>query len=227
MRTRIKVCGITRPQDAELAVRLGADAIGMVFHAESPRFIEASQARLIRSVVPAFVDLVGVFVNASANDIGSLHNAVGFDLVQLHGDESSDFAQELGLPYIKALSDERSMELNVGNLGYADARGFLLDSRTEHAYGGTGKPFDEAVWPTASGAPLVLAGGLAPGRIANVIARLQPHAVDLNSGVERSPGIKDGEKLTTSFEEIRAADLSREHGSNTEAGKSRVFNKPS
>ena len=126
------------------------------------------------------------------------------DLVQLHGDESPAFSEALSLPYIKALTAERSMELNTGDLGYASARAFLLDSRSAKSYGGTGQVFDHAAWPTDSQATLMLAGGLGPDYLQEPIQKLSPYAVDLNSGVESEPGRKDPDKLVASFEQIEA-----------------------
>lgn len=205
MRTRIKICGITRAEDASLAVGLGADAIGIIFHSGSPRFTDLDEAKRIRQVVPAFVDLVGVFVNLQAEEIHQVYAEVGLDLVQLHGDEPPEFAEALCLPYIKAISAERSMGLNTGDLGYTSARGFLLDSSTAQSYGGTGKAFDQLAWPSASRAPLILAGGLGPNYLREPIQQLKPYAVDLNSGVEREPGKKDPDKLAASFEQVSAA----------------------
>lgn len=205
MRTRIKICGITNVEDAELAIRLGADAIGIIFHPASPRFVDLNEAQQIRKIVPAFVDLVGVFVNLGAEEIQRINGKVGLDLVQLHGDESPDFAESLGLPYIKALSAEHSMGLNASDLGYASARAFLLDSRTEQSYGGTGRAFDKTAWPSSSQTPLILAGGLGPEYLRVPVRQLNPYAVDLNSGVELEPGKKDPAKLVVSFEHVRDA----------------------
>ena len=187
-----------------LAVDLGADAIGIIFHPASPRFVDLKAAKKIREIVPAFVDLVGVFVNAEAQKIHQIHQEVRFDLVQLHGDESPEFAEALSMPYIKALSAERSIGLNAGDLGYTSARAFLLDSRSVQSYGGTGQAFDPAAWPTESQATLILAGGLGPNYLQEPIQKLNPYAVDLNSGVESEPGRKDADKLVASFEQIEA-----------------------
>lgn len=205
MRTRVKICGITRAEDAALAVRLGADAIGIIFHPASPRFVDIHEAKKVREVVPAFVNLVGVFVNLGAREVRQINSEVGLDLVQLHGDESPDFAESLGLPYIKAVSAEHSRELNTGDLGYASARAFLLDSSNTQSYGGTGQAFDRTAWPSASQAPLILAGGLGPDYLREPLRQLNPYAVDLNSGIELEPGIKDSKKLIASFEQIASA----------------------
>lgn len=204
MRTRIKICGITRVEDAMLAVDLGADAVGLIFHPASPRFVDLNVAKQIRKIVPAFVDLVGVFVNTEAQKVYQIQKEVHLDLIQLHGDESPEFAETLGLPYIKALSAERSRELNANDLGYVSARAFLLDSRSEQSYGGTGQAFDFAAWPTETLARLILAGGLGPEYLQEPIKQLNPYAVDLNSGVESEPGRKDPDKLVASFEQIEA-----------------------
>ena len=206
MRTRIKVCGITRPSDAELAVSLGVDAIGMIFYPGSPRNVSLEQAKEICSVIPAFVSRIGVFVNEQANLIKQTATSCGFSAVQLHGDEASEFAESLELPYIKVLTSKESPGLENGDLGYRSALGFLLDARTENAYGGTGQLFDRSAWPAKADKPLILAGGLGPDNVSEAIGALRPYAVDLNSGVESQPGQKDADKLERAIHEIRRAD---------------------
>lgn len=201
--TRVKICGITRPEDAVTAAEAGADAIGLVF-ADSPRRVTPRQAREIVSVLPPFVDAVGVFVNARAATMLRLAAEAGFSTIQLHGDESPALAAQLpGVRVIKALAVRyREFVNDVHRFADAGVSGILLDAFNPRARGGSGKRFD---WDLVAGArsagaldgapPIILAGGLTPENVAAGICRIHPWGVDVSSGVESEPGIKDREKM--------------------------------
>lgn len=189
-RTRIKVCGITRPQDAQAIVALGVDALGMILHANSPRTISVEQAQQIRAQVPVFVTLVGVFVDCPTDTINDYANRIGLDVIQLHGDETNADAQRLNTPFIKAIRAKSLEQVQTAIGDYPNARGILLDPYVKGQHGGTGQSLSLSLWPKKSSQPLILAGGLAPENIAKAVMEFQPHAVDLNSGVEIEPGIK-------------------------------------
>lgn len=201
--TRIKICGITSPHDAVAAAEAGADAIGLVF-ADSPRRVTPRRARDIVAALPPFVDAVGVFVNARSASVLKVAAEVGFSTVQLHGDESPSLVTQLGgLRVIKALAVRyRDFLDDVHRFAEAGVCGILLDAFNPKARGGSGKRFD---WDLVAGAqaagaldgapPIILAGGLTPENVAAGIKRLHPWGVDVSSGVESEPGIKDREKM--------------------------------
>ncbi len=201
--TRVKICGITRPEDALAAAEAGAHAIGLVF-ADSPRRVTPRQAHEIVSVLPPFVDAVGVFVNARAATMLRLAADVGFSTIQLHGDESPVLASKLhGVRVIKALVvRHREFVDDVHRFADAGVSGILLDAFNPRARGGSGKRFD---WDLVAGArsagalddapPIILAGGLTPENVAAGIRRIHPWGVDVSSGVESAPGIKDEERI--------------------------------
>lgn len=204
--TRIKICGITRPEDARLVVASGADAIGLVFYSPSPRNVSLEQAALIAAEVPPFVTLVGLFVNESATVIERVLHSVPLDVLQFHGDETAKFCQQFGRPWLKALRMRDDTDLPSACRDYAGARGILLDSWQEGVPGGTGKTFDWQLAGAALPLPMVLAGGLDAGNVTAAIAQLQPAAVDVSSGVEQRPGIKDADKIKQFVAAVRAAD---------------------
>lgn len=204
--TRIKICGITRTEDARLAVASGADAIGLVFYAKSPRAVTADQAARIVAQIPPFVTVVALFVNELAGEITRILNTVRPDLLQFHGDESADFCQQFERPWIKALRVRPDIDVGAACQQYRQARGVLLDSWQEGVPGGTGKTFD---WQLARGTlplPIVLAGGLRADNVGDAITGLRPAAVDVSGGVEQSPGIKDAVKIEQFIAAVRAAD---------------------
>jgi len=204
--TRIKICGITTKEDARAAVSCGADAIGLVFYANSPRSVSIDQAAQISAIVPPFVSVVGLFVDEPAASVERILSSVGIDLIQFHGDETPQFCQQFGRPWIKALRVRPGLDLSGACHQYGGARGVLLDSWQDGIPGGTGKTFD---WQLALGElslPVVLAGGLHDGNVGNAIATLHPAAVDVSGGVERSPGIKDVYKIRQFIAAVRAAD---------------------
>jgi len=207
MRTRVKICGITRCEDAQLAVDAGVDAIGLVFYAKSPRFVSNEIAAEISQLIPAFVSRVALFKDADKQTIESVLQAVEIDLIQFHGSEAPDFCQQFALPYIKAIGmkgTERDADfLRSSAHNYRSAKALLLDGHAPGEAGGTGESFD---WASIASIdkPVVLAGGLTPDNVKQAIAQVQPYAVDVSSGVESALGIKDREKVTAFMEQVGA-----------------------
>tara|TARA_R110000822_G_scaffold123106_1_gene257452 strand:- start:4062 stop:4676 length:615 start_codon:yes stop_codon:yes gene_type:complete len=200
---RIKICGITRVEDALAAAAAGADAIGLVFYAPSPRAVSAVQARQIISALPPFVTSVGLFVNASAQEVKAVLAEVPLDVLQFHGDEPADFCKQFGRPYLKALRVRAGDDLNALAAQWPDASGILLDSYKAGVPGGTGEIFDWSLIPAERTWPLVLAGGLAAENVADAITRAAPWAVDVSGGVEQAKGIKDADKINSFVREVK------------------------
>ena len=203
---KVKICGITNGDDAQVAVAAGADALGFVMYRKSPRWVEPSVARSIIASLPPFVLPVGVFVNEDAATVRTLMDECGFALAQLHGDETAAYCQQLGRPVLKALrvKDRGSFLALAEFQGRASVRGFLLDAFSDHAYGGTGHRVD---WTLAAEAarsvPVLLAGGLTPSNVAEAVRLVRPYGVDVSSGVEQSAGKKDHHKLKAFIETAR------------------------
>lgn len=192
---RVKICGITSVQDALIAVRAGADALGFVFYPPSPRFIEPLKVRAIGAALPPFVARVGLFVNAERGEIERTAAEAGVDMIQLHGDERPAFVSSLrGLRIIKAVRVQSESDLKVLALYRVDA--YLLDTYVPGQPGGTGRSFD---WTIARRAalegPVIVAGGLTPENVEEAVRTARPYAVDVSSGVEAEPGVKDKEKV--------------------------------
>ena len=204
--TRIKICCITRPEDALAAASSGADAIGLVFYADSPRAVTVQEAKDIAQVLPPFVTLVSLFVNAPAETISNVLSQVPVGLIQFHGDEDSRFCRGFGRPWIKALRVRDSMNVAKEAAALSGATGVLLDAWQEGVPGGTGKTFDWALANEQLPLPMVLAGGLDEVNVGDAIGGLRPWAVDVSGGVESSPGIKDAEKIQRFVAAVRAAD---------------------
>ncbi len=204
--TRIKICGITRPEDALAAASSGADAIGLVFYADSPRAVTVQEAKDIAQVLPPFVTLVSLFVNAPAETISDVLSQVPVGLIQFHGDEDSRFCRSFGRPWIKALRVRDSMNVAKEAAALSGATGVLLDAWQEGVPGGTGRTFDWALANEQLPLPMVLAGGLDEVNVGDAIGGLRPWAVDVSGGVESSPGIKDAEKIQRFVAAVRAAD---------------------
>jgi phosphoribosylanthranilate isomerase len=202
---RSKICGITRIEDALAAARAGADAIGLVFYAKSPRAVDVRQARAIVQALPPFVTTVGLFVNASRCELGEILDAVPLDLLQFHGDETPEECAHYQRPFIKALRVRPGDDLQAQCLRYRQARGILLDTFVPGVPGGTGEAFDWSLVPENLALPVVLAGGLSPENVADAIARVRPYAVDVSGGVEAAKGIKDPLKIQAFVRAVRAA----------------------
>ncbi|HOB60567.1 MAG TPA: phosphoribosylanthranilate isomerase [Candidatus Competibacteraceae bacterium] len=190
-RTRIKICGITRPEDGVAAAELGADAIGLVFHPASARFVTPNQARQIIRALPPFVVTVGLFMNAEAAAVRAVLDQIPLQLLQFHGDEDPDDCADFGLPYLKAVPMGAGADIGGYERRFATAAGLLLDSHGGERMGGTGQTFDWSRIPTERHKPLVLAGGLHPGNVTEAVRRVRPYAVDVSSGVETAKGVKN------------------------------------
>ncbi len=190
-RTRVKVCGITHPQDGCNAAMLGVDAIGLVFYAKSPRAIDPLTARQIVLALPPFVTPVGLFVNADPAEIHDILRQVPLGMLQFHGNEDPDVCAGFGLPFIKAVPMGAAASVEDYARRFATAAGLLLDSHDNTTIGGSGRRFDWQLIPEKFPKPIVLAGGLTPDNVAEAIKRFQPFAVDVSSGVESAKGIKD------------------------------------
>lgn len=201
---RSKICGITRIEDALAAVAAGADAIGFVFYAKSPRAVTAVQARAIIAALPPFVTTVGLFVNASACELNETLDAVPLDLLQFHGDESPEQCEGYHRPYIKALRVKAGDDIAGACHAYASASGILLDAYVEGVPGGTGQAFDWSLIPQGLSRPIILAGGLTVDNVVQAIAQVRPYAVDVSGGVEKSKGIKDHDKIRDFMRKVRA-----------------------
>jgi len=195
VRTRIKICGITRVEDARAAAELGADAIGLVFYAASPRKVGLEQARAIIAAVPPFVTVVGLFVDPAAEQVESVLRTCSLELIQFHGDETPGFCGGFGVPYIKALRVKADADLVQCLSPYQAARGWLLDAYHDQLYGGTGKSFDWRLIPRDLARPVILSGGLTPDNVGEAVRQVRPWAVDVSSGVEAEKGIKDAAKI--------------------------------
>ncbi|CBL45210.1 N-(5\'phosphoribosyl)anthranilate isomerase [gamma proteobacterium HdN1] len=190
MTTRVKICGITRLQDALDAAELGADALGFVFYEPSPRNIEIAQAAAIIAQLPPFVCSVGLFVNPSREWVNTVMAAVPLDLLQFHGDETDQFCQQFSRPWIKAIRMADSLELDKEIRKYPHARGILLDAYDPQRYGGTGHTFEWQRAQQALSKPIIVAGGLTPQNVTTAITAAHPWAVDVSGGVEQAKGIK-------------------------------------
>jgi phosphoribosylanthranilate isomerase len=207
MRTRVKICGITRIQDGIAAAEAGADAIGLVFVAGSPRRVSLEQAAAIRRALPPFVSAVALFVNPDEAEVRRTIDQVRPDLLQFHGEEAAEFCRCFALPYLKAVRVRADTDLLQYAALYADACGLLLDAFSPAAHGGTGERFDWGLIPASLPRPVVLAGGLEPGNVAEAIRQVRPWGVDVSSGVEAAKGIKDPQRLAAFMQEVRNADV--------------------
>ncbi len=194
-RTRVKICGITRVEDALAAVNAGADAIGLVFYQPSPRFVTVEQAQHIVAAIPPFVSVVALFVNALPAEIKTVLAQVRIDIVQFHGDETPSDCEQIKLPYYKAIRIKADTNLLQYEVEFESAKALLLDTYTEAAFGGTGQVFDWGLIPQNLAKPVILAGGLTAENVALGIKQVRPYAVDVSGGVEQSKGIKDVAKI--------------------------------
>jgi phosphoribosylanthranilate isomerase len=207
-RTRIKICGITREEDLAVAVAAGADALGFVFYAPSPRHVTPQRAAQLLARVPAFVSRVGLFVNELPETVRAVLAQAPLDLLQFHGDESPAYCAQFGRPWIKAARVKPGLDLLEYAAMFAEAGGavgLLLDAYVE-GYGGSGKTFDWSLIPSSLPLPVILSGGLHPGNVAAAVRSLRPWAVDVSSGVERAKGIKDDQKIIEFIAGVRDAD---------------------
>ncbi|MBI5329612.1 MAG: phosphoribosylanthranilate isomerase [Betaproteobacteria bacterium] len=204
--TRIKICGITRIEDGLAAAHAGADAIGLVF-ANSPRRVTPQQACAIAAALPPFITTVALFVNPAVDEVARVIETMRPHCLQFHGEEPPEFCAGFGLPWLKALRVRPGVDLLQSAALYAGAQGLLLDAWSAAAHGGTGERFDWALIPPDLPLPVVLAGGLTPDNIAQAVHAVRPWAVDVSSGVEAAPGIKDAEKIAALIKEVKHADV--------------------
>jgi phosphoribosylanthranilate isomerase len=202
IRTRVKICGFTRVQDAIAAARLGVDAIGLVFYAPSPRHVPVEIAREIVSSLPAFTSVAGLFVDAAAEQVYEVLSQVPLDLLQFHGNETADYCGQFGRAYIKSVPMRYDTDLDAIALEYADAAGLLLDVDNPAAKGGTGVAFDWALVPRNCRLPLIVAGGLCPANVGVALRQAKPYAVDVSSGVESAKGIKEQQRMAAFLDEV-------------------------
>jgi len=209
LRTRVKICGITRPEDAEFAANLGVDALGLVFYQQSPRNVSVEQARIIIQAIPAFVTTVGLFVNADSTSVRQILAEIPIDLLQFHGEESSDYCQSFDKPYIKAIRVRANFDLSAEVQRYHSAKAVLLDSYVKGIKGGTGVTFDWGQIPAQLSKPIILAGGLTADNVAQAINLLKPYGIDVSGGVEYSKGLKDKEKIIQLMKEVLYANCGR------------------
>ncbi|MGD0961068.1 MAG: phosphoribosylanthranilate isomerase [Methylomonas sp.] len=195
MRTRVKICGFTRVEDALCAASLGVDAIGMVFYPPSPRHIEIEQAEAIAGVLPAFVSVAALFVDAEPAFITEVLRRIPVDCIQFHGNEAAEVCRGFNRPYIKAVRMRAETRITELERQYFDARGLLLDAYHPALPGGSGGSFDWGLIPADRNLPMILAGGLTTENIGEAIRKVKPYALDVSSGVESEKGVKDAEKM--------------------------------
>ena len=189
-------------EDALNAVQYSADAIGLVFYAQSPRFVTIEQAQKIVAAIPPFVTVVGLFVNAPENEIKAVISQVRIDLLQFHGDENAAECERINLPYLKAIRVKNDTNLLQYEVEFHSAKALLLDTYSEAAFGGTGHTFDWKLIPDNMHKPIILAGGLNAENVADAIKQVQPYAVDISGGVEASKGIKDVAKIAAFMQAV-------------------------
>ncbi len=204
-RTRIKICGLTRPEDVRAAVAAGADAVGLVFYPPSPRALSFDRAAELVALLPPFVTAVGLFVNPAPSFVAEACARVPLQLLQFHGDETDAECARHGLPWIKAARMRPGVDLVEFAASHPGARGILLDAFVE-GYGGGGKVFDWSLIPAGLDRPIILSGGLDAANVADAVRHVRPWAVDVSSGVEFAKGIKDAAKIAAFVAGVRNAD---------------------
>ncbi len=195
MRTRVKICGLTRAQDVHAAVAAGADAVGFVFYPNSPRAVSVGQAQELVRGLPPFVTTVGLFVNGSREWVDQHVEQVGLDLLQFHGDETPEQCHGYGRPYMKAIRMRPAIDLAAQRDLYSDASGLLLDTYKKGTPGGTGATFNWDLIPQDIAGHIVLAGGLSADNVAAAVEQVRPYGVDVSGGVEQAKGVKDSERI--------------------------------
>ena len=211
MATKIKICGITRIQDADNAVLAGVDAIGLVFYDKSPRHINSELAATIIKQLPPFVTAVGLFVNSSQDFIAQVLDITGPMLLQFHGNETPEQCEQLGLPYIKAVPVKSSEDIDVATTSFVNAKALLLDSHHQQLKGGTGTSFNWHVVQPQQEKKIILAGGINSTNVVTALQTVQPWAIDVSSGVESAPGLKDKQKMIDIVAKIKQYDYDNLH----------------
>ncbi len=205
-RTRIKICGITRIDDARAAIAVGVDAIGLVFYPRSPRCLDIERARSIVDQLPPLVTVVGVFVNQTIKQVREIADRASLDILQLHGDETPEQCCRYGQPYIKGVRMRDDVDLTATARAFSDCRGLLVDTYKPGIEGGTGETFSWKRIPATMTKPVILAGGLTPANVGEAIKTVRPFAVDVSSGVEKTPGVKEAREIERLVKAVRAAD---------------------
>ena len=201
-RTRIKMCGMTRAEDIAVAAKLGVDAVGFIFHPASPRCVTIAQAQVLLQTVPLFVSPVAVLVNPDKDLVKQILQTLPIAWLQFHGDESPAFCEQFGFPYVKAIPATGRDAIETALRSYHQASALLLDTPNLGKRGGSGVAFDWGIIPPQPSLPLILAGGLTVSNVRQAIAACHPVAVDVCSGVEQSPGLKDHEKMQAFVQEV-------------------------
>ena len=205
-RTRVKICGITSAEHARAAAGVGADAIGLVFYAPSPRYVVPARARDVCAALPPLVSVVGVFVNPEPREVEAVIEGLPVGLLQFHGEEPPELCAGAGRPYMKAVRVRTRDDVLAAAARYPDARALLLDAHHDTLWGGTGKRFDWSLVPHDVPHPVVLAGGLTPENVGDAVRMVRPFAVDVSGGVERAPGEKDSERMERFMKEVAGAE---------------------
>ena len=211
-RTRVKICGITRPDHARAAAGAGADAIGLVFYEPSPRFVTRAQAAAVCAALPPLVSVVGLFVNPAPDEVEATVAGLPVDLLQFHGEEPPELCAGAGKPYVKAVRVRTRDDVVAAAARHPEARALLLDAHHDALWGGTGTRFDWNVVPGDAGHPIILAGGLTPENVAGAIRLVRPFAVDVSGGVESAPGEKDPERMERFMKEVASAEADERPG---------------
>ena len=202
MSVRVKICGLTRPEDIDGAVQSGADALGLVFYGPSPRSVSVQLAAELAKRVPAFVSVVGLFVNPTKQDVEAVLDKVPLDLLQFHGDESPAFCASFGRRWIKAIRVREAGQIEAAFREFQNASGLLVDAWDPERYGGTGKSFNWDLIPDHRPLPIILAGGLSSDNVFAAVKQVKPWAVDVSGGVEQDKGIKDIQKISHFIKEV-------------------------
>ena len=206
MRTRVKICGITRAEDARAAARAGADAIGLVFFPPSPRYLSTERAVEVRDALAPFVQTVALFVNPDAAQVAQVLQRVRPALLQFHGEETPQFCSQFGTPFVKACRVKPGVDALEYLRPFSRAAAWLFDSHVPE-YGGVGEAFDWSLVPATRERPVILSGGLSRENVAEAVRRVRPWGVDVSSGVESAKGIKDAAKIAAFIAEVRNADV--------------------
>jgi len=206
VRTRIKICGITRVEDARAAAECGADAIGLVFYPPSPRYLSTERAVELRDALPPFVQTVALFVNPDAAQVAQVLQRVRPALLQFHGGETPEFCGQFGVPFVKACRMRPGDDALEYLRPFSRAAAWLFDSHVPE-YGGVGEGFDLSLMPVVKEKPVILSGGLSRANVAEAIRRVRPWGVDVSSGVESAKGVKDAAKIAAFIAEVRNADV--------------------
>lgn len=203
MAVNVKICGITSPEQAQMAQRYGADALGLVIYEKSPRYVTVEQAANIRASISSSTLTIALLVNPSESLVKQVIDQVDPDFIQFHGDETPEFCHQFNFPFIRAVRMREGLDINAEVAAYKAEGGFLFDAWNDDLYGGTGHSFDWSRLPTATDYQLILAGGLNPENVNQAVSLTQPYMVDVSGGVESSPGVKDPQKVEAFISEAK------------------------